>query len=584
MGGWRKEMSDNNEYYPNWYEKEFPPRSFRSLFKFGDPNGFKHPNRGMVKLLKETFKMSDEDFKTPSFCLDKFDLDVPVKMPQEYIDIIRNIAGKENISMDTYDRTRVSYGGGMIDALRLRHKIVENIPDIVITPQNSEDIESIVKYCDEKRIPVYISAGNSSVTRGKEAVRGGVCLDMCAHMNKVISVNEIDQTVTVQPGIMGPELERLLNNGPQLLGTAKRYTVGHFPQSFEHSCVGGWVVTRGAGQNSTYYGKIEDMVISQEYITPVGNFRTFDFPRSATGPDFDQIMIGSEGTFGVLVSVTLKLYHYMPENRRRFSYMFQSWEGALKACRDVMQGESGYPSVFRLSDPEETDVAMRMYHVQDTIADKILRLMGYEPMQRCMLLGTSDGGKGFTSIVDGNVRRICKQHRGLDLTVAKLTQAWEKSRFTDPFMREDLMDYGILIDTLECAVTWRNLAKVHEKVRSFIKERPKTICMTHLSHAYPQGGNLYFTFVVKMNDISEYLKLQYGILEAISEAGAAISHHHGVGKQTAPWLVEQLGEKQMDVIRALRDHFDPHHIMNPGGTLGLDMSDEQKSKKWGFQN
>jgi alkyldihydroxyacetonephosphate synthase len=472
----------------------------------------------------------------------------------------------------------------MIDALRLRHKVVENLPDIVINPRNQKDVEAIVRYCDEKHIPVYVAGGNSSVTRGKEAVKGGICLDMCAHMNRVISIDEVNQTVTVQPGIMGPELERMLNNAPDTLKTKRRYTVGHFPQSFEHSCVGGWVVTRGAGQNSTYYGKIEDMVISQEYITPVGDFKTMVFPRSATGPDFDQIMIGSEGTFGVLTSVTLRLCRYMPENRRRYAYLFKSWESALEACREVMQGESGLPSVFRLSDPEETDVAMRMYHVHGTPADKFLRAMGYQPMKRCMLLGTSDGDKKFTGLVDGAVRKICKKRGAFDLTIAKVTNAWEKSRFTDPFMREDLMDYGILIDTLECAVTWENLPKVHAEVRAVIKARPRTICMTHLSHAYPQGGNLYFIFVAKMRDINEYLELQYGVLDAILKAGAAMSHHHGIGKQTAPWLEEQIGKPEMDVIRVLRNHFDPHHIMNPGGTLGLDMTDEQRKKRWGFRS
>ena len=139
------------------------------------------------------------------------------------------------------------------------------------------------------------------------------------------------------------------------------------------------------------------------------------------------------------------------------------------------------------------------------------------------------------------------------------------------------MDYGVLIDTLECAVTCESMRRVHEEVRAVIKARPKTICMTHLSHAYPQGGNLYFIFVARMSEINEYLELQYSVLEAILKAGAAMSHHHGMGKQTSPWFVEQIGRQQLDVVRVLRDHFDPHHIMNPGGTLGLDMTEEQMS-------
>jgi alkyldihydroxyacetonephosphate synthase len=576
-------MAKKEEFNPAWCEQEAPERSFRSLFKYGDPGGFKHPNPGMYKLVRETFALSDDDFKKPSLDMELFDIDVASRLPEGQLKDLANMVGTDNSFTDTYTRTRVSYGGGMIDALRLRKRVVENLPDVVLCPRSSRDIEAIVKYCDEKRIPLYVAAGNSSVTRGKEAVKGGVCLDMCAHMNKVLSINEVNQTVTVQPGIMGPELERILNSAPKTLGAKRRYTVGHFPQSFEHSTVGGWVVTRGAGQNSTYYGKIEDMVVSQDYITPVGEFKTCDFPRSATGPDFDQVMIGSEGTFGVLTSATLRLCRYMPENRKRFAFLFKTWADALNACREVMQCEGGLPSVFRLSDAEETDVAMRMYHVHGTPVDSLLRTLGYKPMQRCILLGTADGEKHFSSNVNRKVRQTCSKYGAFDLSLARVTQSWEKSRFKDPFMREDLMDFGILIDTLECAVTWKNLPIVHEQVRSFIKARPRTICMTHLSHAYPQGGNLYFIFVARISEINDYLELQYGVLEAILKAGASMSHHHGIGKQTGPWLEQQIGGQQMDVIRVLRDHFDPHHVMNPGGTLGLDMTEEQKKKRWGFQ-
>jgi alkyldihydroxyacetonephosphate synthase len=190
---------------------------------------------------------------------------------KSHIRKLQEIVGQENVITDAYIRTRVSYGGGMLDALRLRHKIVENLPDVVVYPRSRSDVEVIVRYCDEQRIPLYVYGGGSSVTRGMEAVAGGVTLDMSQHMNQVIDFNETDQTITVQAGMSGPVLERLLNQAPEEFQARRRYTCGHFPQSFEYSSVGGWVVTRGAGQNSTYYGKIEDIVIAQEYVTPVGN-------------------------------------------------------------------------------------------------------------------------------------------------------------------------------------------------------------------------------------------------------------------------------------------------------------------------
>ena len=577
-------MTEKKDFTPPWIEEAAPPHSYRSLFKWGNPNEFKHPNRGMFRLILDTFGMSEADFQQPLHTgWEEFDADFPVTMDAVHLQAFTNMVGVENIQTGTYERVRASYGAGMIDALRLRQHHIENLPDLVIAPRSTDDIRAIVQYCHQNRIPVYIYGAGSTVTRGMEAVRGGICLDMSRHMNRVVSFDEVDQTITVQAGMWGPELERILNQAPKILGASRAYTCGHFPQSFMHSSVGGWTVTRGAGQNSTYYGKIEDIVLSQEYITPLGDLKTPGYPRSATGPDFDQLMMGSEGCFGVLATVTLRVFRSMPENTRRFSYLFHTWEEAQSVVREMMQAESGLPSVFRLSDPEETDVAMRMYHIHGSPADAVLQALDYQPMRRCLLLGSVDGDAGYTRLVARKIAAISRHHRAFPLTPFQVTRRWEKSRFTDPYLREDLMDFGVLIDTLECAVTWEQAPVVHARVREFVKSRPQTICMTHMSHMYPQGTNLYFIFIARITDINEYLALQYGILEAIQQSGAAMSHHHGIGKQTAPWLEDQIGTACMDVIRVLKRHFDPNGIMNPGGTLGLDMSEEQRSRRWGMR-
>ncbi len=570
-----------SKFVPGWYKDPTPAGTYRSLFKWGDPAGFKHPNSGLVKLVMDTFGLSREELAKPvNLALELIPDAVPSKLPSRHLERFIQVCGAENVRTDTYERAAKSYGGGMIDALRLRKHILENLPEAVIAPRATSEVEEIIRYCDDHHVPIYIYGAGSTVTRGIEAVKGGVALDMSRHMNQVIEFNETDQTITVQAGMTGPQLEEILNNAPQTLGAKRAYTCGHFPQSFEYSSVGGWVVTRGAGQNSTYYGKIEDIVIAQEYVTPRGIFKTCTHPRSANGPDFDQVMMGSEGAFGVLTNVTLRVFRWMPQNRKRYSYMFKDWQSAREACREIIQAEFGLPSVFRLSDPEETDVAMKLYHIEGTIADTVLKTLGYRPMEKCLLLGHTDGERAFSANVDRRVRRIALKHGAFELSFAGVTKNWEKGRFRDPYMREDLQDFGILIDTLECAVTWSQMEKVHSQVREFIKSRPQTVCMTHLSHAYPQGGNLYFIFIGKINTIKEYLDLQYGVLDAIAKSGAAISHHHGVGKQSSPWLEEQIGVAQMDVIRALKSHFDPHNIMNPGGTLGLDMSPAQKEKRW----
>jgi len=574
-------MPKKEHFRPNWYEDVTPAGTYRSLIKWGDPAGIKHPNSGLVRLIMDKFHLTEADLSAPiNLSLEPVEDNLPCRLPAEHLAFFRDLCGEENVRTDAYARISRSYGKGMLDALRLRRKIVENLPEIVVSPRSRDEIVRLVAYADEHRIPVTVFGGGSTVTRGMEATLGGICVDMSKHMNRVIAFNETDQTITVEAGMSGPKLEALLNNAVREFGAARAYTCGHFPQSFEYSSVGGWIVTRGAGQNSTYYGKIEDLVIAQDYVTPIGDFRTCPQPRAATGPDFDQVMMGGEGAFGILVSATLRVFRYMPENRKRFSYMFRNWEEAQAACREIMQAEIGFPSVFRLSDPEETDVAMKLYHIEGTAADALLQKFGYQPMQKCLFLGFTDGEKGFCANLDRKIRRICRKYHAFELSLFGVTKRWEKDRFRDPYLREDLQDFGVLIDTLECAVTWEQMPRVHAEVREFVKKRPDTVCMTHLSHAYPQGGNLYFIFIARIGTIKEYLQLQYGILVAIAKSGAAISHHHGVGKQTAPWLEETIGKAQMDVIRTLKKHFDPHNIMNPGGTLGLDMTAEQAEKRW----
>ena len=329
-------------FEPKWVDTPAPADSYRSIFRWGDPEFFKYPKESLYKMMKEVFKLTDDDFKeyTDDIGFDKVDLsDHPVKLAQEHIDALREIVGDEGISTSDYDRLSVAYGFTAYDILRLRHKVIDSVPDVVLYPDTTEQVEKIVAYSTEHDIPLYVYGGGSSVTRGVEPVKGGISLDMRRRFNKVISFNEIDQTITVQAGMSGPDLEKTLQNAPELFGAKRQYTCGHFPQSFEYSSVGGWTVTRGAGQNSTYYGCIADIVLSQKYATPIGTIQTSHYSREACGPDLNQIMMGSEGTFGVLTEVTLKVFRWMPENRKRFSYIFKTWDEAMKAAREMMQHE-----------------------------------------------------------------------------------------------------------------------------------------------------------------------------------------------------------------------------------------------------
>ena len=565
-------MSDKpyKDFEPQWIKEPPVEKSYRSIMKWGDPARYKRPKEGLYKLIKKQFNLTDDDFKQMvDVGNEKVDFHADSRLSAAQLDELRAIVGEQNVTTDDFERVAVCYGKTMIDIMRMRKGIVENVPDAVVYPSTTEDVEKLVAFSKKHKVYLYVYAGGSSVTCGTECMRTpNIILDIRKNFNKVIAFNEVNQTITVQPGISGPDLEKILNNAPEMFGAAHALTCGHFPQSFEYSCVGGWVVTRGSGQNSTYYGCAADLVLCQEYVTPVGKIRTDSAPRKATGPNIDQIMMGSEGTFGILTEVTLKVFKKSAKNRK-FSYMFPTWEDGMAAMREVMQGEFGYPSVFRLSDAEETDMMMHMYGIAESPLNALLAAKGFKPNRRCLLLGFTDGEDGLQRNIVKNIRKIAHKYNAMSLT-GYVTTAWEHGRFSDPYLRDTIQDYGIIIDTLECAVNWDNMAKVHLEVREAVKKWENAICTTHISHSYPQGANLYFIFVIRTTDLEAFKKYHSTILEAIMKSGAALSHHHGIGKLFAPFLEGSIGTEQLNVIKALKHYFDPDGLLNAGGTLALD--------------
>ncbi|MFH1154290.1 MAG: FAD-binding oxidoreductase [Pseudomonadota bacterium] len=555
---------------PEWDQSAPVDRSFRSIFKWGRRDFLKVPSPGFVSVIRDSLALSDTDLAPRRSTGDEPVPEVTsIRISAQDLSGLEALVGRNNLSRETYDRLKYATGKSMEDILMLRQGLVSDLSDVVIHPRDKQDVAAVVSFCHERHIPVQVHGGGSSVTRGLACCRGGVTLVMGTHMRRLLNFNETNQTITVEPGMMGPAYESLLNQAPEKLGASRRYTGGHFPQSFEHSSVGGWIVTLGAGQASSYYGDACDLVVSQEYVTPVGSFRTLEYPGTATGPRVSDMMMGSEGCFGVLVSVTLKVFRYFPKNTRRFAFMFPDWKSAVAAGREISQGEFGMPSIFRISDPEETDVALKMYGLDQGILGRFLSATRRFSGQRCLVMGQTEGEKRFSASVKRSVKQVCRHYRGLYLTAYPMNK-WYHGRFSDPYMRDVLNDHGVLIDTLESSVTWDNIDTLYHGVRSFIKGHPNTICMTHASHFYAQGTNLYFIFITRMQDLEAFRRFQRGIIEQILAHKGSLSHHHGVGKSMGPFMETHLGKEQMAAIRALKTHFDPHGIMNPGGTLGLD--------------
>jgi alkyldihydroxyacetonephosphate synthase len=477
------------------------------------------------------------------------------------------------MQVDDYQRVKYSYGKLCDELVNLKRGVLHEITGAAIHPRDKQDVQKIVNLCDQKKIPLYIYSGGSSCNGGFTPQKEGITLVLSTHMNKVLEVNELNSTCRVQAGCMGPQLEGALNNAPEQFHTVHRFTNGHFPQSFELSSVGGWVLTMGSGQASTYYGEPANLVLSMEMITPQGVINTSDYPSTATGPRVMDILKGSEGVFGVLVELTVKIFRYLPENRKYFGYIFPDFDKAVRAAREVCQGQFGLPAVFRVSDAAETDNAFQMYP-QPPIVEWVLNTLGYKPGKRCVCLGTVEGEADFTKLVKKKIARIARRHGGFP-TGSGPAKSWKMDRYTSFLISEAISDYDIIMDTVETPVKWDNLHYIHDVVLEYARSIPGTTCFGHMSHFYPYGSNLYFIFGVK-GSVQDYVNYRTGLVDAMVKAGGSPSHHHGVGRLMHPWIERFLGKEQMDVLRTLKRHFDPNNIMNPGYQLGLDIPDELK--------
>ncbi|MCU0821887.1 MAG: FAD-binding oxidoreductase [Spirochaetes bacterium] len=542
------------------------PDNYRKIFKWGDPGREETLDEGMVALLRQTFSLSDEELleiRLPG--LEDVRLKKKSKLCDADLKAITDIVGSGNASTADFDRAANSYAKSYHDLIRLRLGKIDNSPDAVVYPADESEIVKLLKFCGERRIPVTASGGRSSVTGALETPAGGIVVDLSRRMNRVVCINEINQSVTVQPGIMGPELEKNLNV------YKGGYTCGHFPQSFEYSTVGGWVAARGAGQSSTGYGKIEDIVLSMRMVTPEGIVATTDYPAKALGPDINEILTGSEGIFGILTEVTLKIRRFLPENTVFASFIFRGFPPAVNAMREIMQGQFGKPFLFRLSDPEESDVSFRVSGSEGSIGERALQAIGFKPGKRCLMYFSVEGDFHYTRFVARKIRSAARRNGGMYIGSHPVNK-WLEQRYSSCYLRDPLMDHGIMTDTLETAVTWENLVPLWSAVRAYIKRRPKTVCMTHISHCYENGANLYFIFLSPMiagNEIDDYAGFQKGIIDTIKANKGSLSHHHGIGRIFAPWMEMEVGKTGLGIIRAVKDFLDPKGIMNPGSTLGL---------------
>jgi alkyldihydroxyacetonephosphate synthase len=472
--------------------------------------------------------------------------------------------GEEAVFASTEDRLRHATGCGYADLVRLRGGRLEDAPDAVLLPHDAEALRRALQICASEGVAVVPFGGGTSVVGGVEPLRGShsrlVSLDLARLRG--VEVDRRSLTARLGAGLRGPEAEAELN--------AQGVALGHFPQSFEYATIGGFAATRSAGQASSGNGRFDALVSALRLIAPAGELRTLETPHTAAGPSLRELALGSEGVFGVIPEVTVRV-RPAPAARRYEAWMAESFEAGAEIVRALAQGP-GLPDVIRVSDEEETEVSLALSGPRGLAGALFGGYLGLRRRRRgCLVVVGIEGGE--EPVARRRALAVRELRRG---GAAYLGQAagrsWEHGRFQGPYLRDTLMDMGAMVETLETSHTWSRLGELHDAVAAAIRgslaaQSTPGLAFCHLSHAYADGASLYFTFIARAKrgeELDQWAAVKRAAWEAIVEHGGTISHHHAVGRDHAPYMEAEVGRTGLDVLRAVKEQLDPAGIMNPG--------------------
>ncbi len=465
------------------------------------------------------------------------------------------------------DRVRHSVGKGYPDLIRSRSGALEHAPDAVVLPASAEQLTALLEVCSRGAVAVVPFGGGTSVVGGVEPRCGGreklIAMDL--RRLREVTVDPVSMTATLGPGLLGPEAEAAVR--------AQGFTIGHFPQSFEYATVGGFAATRSAGQASAGYGRFDELVTALAMVTPIGELRTLASPHTAAGPALRELALGSEGVLGAITEVTVRV-RPAPAERRYEAWISPDFDSGRELVRSLAQADA-LPDVTRLSDEAETRVSLGL---AGTAGARRALLDAYLRLRRrsggCLMIC---GWEGEHESVD--------RRRALSATLlrrggaAPLGQsagrAWDHGRFQGPYLRDELIDLGYMIETLETSHTWSRLDELYRAVGGALDgalrdQGTPGIVMCHLSHAYRDGASLYFTFAARSRrgaELEQWRAVKTAACEAIVASGGTITHHHAVGQDHAPYMGAEVGETGLEALRALKERLDPAGIMNPGKLL-----------------
>lgn len=484
---------------------------------------------------------------------------------------LERAVGEGNVSTDDADRILHAVGRGYKDLVRLRAGRIERAPDAVVYPEDEEAVRAVLELARRRRVAVVPFGGGTSVVGGVETPSGAgfaavLALDL-RRMRRLHAIDVTSGTATFDAGVRGPVLEEALNT--------QGFTFPHAPQSWEFSTLGGWIATRSAGALSNRYGTIEDLVVAVRLVSPTRTLDVRALPRDAHGPGIREIVVGSEGALGVITRATIRV-HPMPPVRRFASRVFRSFTDGLEALRGMAQGDALAHTTY-LGDEEETRFALANAGIEPDVrarrtigvAQSLLSLRGDRIGHGSLLLM---GFEGTSTHVAHAHRRALRFARGSASLGSGPARRWFEDRLRLPYLRDSLLDHGILVDTVETAAPWSHLPAVYDAGRKALQEAlwaegEPGLVLCHTSHVYHDGASLYFTFLARQragDEIGQWGRIKDRVTRAFVDTGGALSHHHGIGADHAAYLGRVLGEDGIVVLRALKRELDPDGIMNPG--------------------
>jgi alkyldihydroxyacetonephosphate synthase len=478
-----------------------------------------------------------------------------------------------NASTEPLDRVVHARGKSLRDLVKHRRGEVGRVPDVVVRPLDEAEIEALLRAAIEHDAVVIPFGGGTSISGSLEAPeyerRTVISLDM-GNLRRVLAIDAPSNLARIEAGAFGPDLEHQLN--------AQGWTLGHFPDSFTHSTLGGWIATRSSGMQSDRYGDIADLVRALRVVTPSGILATRPVPHTSTGPSVREMVLGSEGRLGVITEATVHVRR-LPEQRTILGYLFPTWTDGLAAMQDIAASEAS-PSVTRVSDAYETAFSFAT-RKDPTLLDKLKstalttflkRRKGFDVERMCLSFIGYEGTAAHVKQQRKEVGRIAARHGGLCIG-ASPGELYDQKKFDTPYIRDFLLDRGALADVSETAAPWSRLNGVYDAVMAsahgaFGELRVPGYVMCHLSHSYHAGACLYFTFGLKpargRDELEQYDAVKSAIQQAFIDAGATLSHHHAVGTEHARWLEADISAPGVRMLQALFEGVDPGANLNPG--------------------